>query len=201
MVGVLPSAFTLAGVFLTGTAFAVAAFVGVAFAVADETVLVVPFAGPDVVVLLTALTGLEVDVLLVGFFLTGSGFVVPRGVRVRAGFEASLMGVLVAVTGVFFAVVVVVVVVVGFFTGVDNAVDAPFVVPGAEADVLVVLSFLGTLLTGVAPASTPPVDAVTGFLTGVALVADVVPAALVVAGFFAVDPATLDTFPMLAERY
>jgi len=208
LVGVVPSGFTLAGVFLTGIAFTGVAFEGVAFAVVDDAALVVLFTGLAVVVLLTALSGLDVEILVAGFLLTGSGFVVPRGVRVRAGFEASLMGVLLAVTGVFFAGVVVdatllvAAVAVGLFTGVDVEADATFAVSGAEADAFAALSFLGTLLTGVAPAPTPSVGAATGFLTGVALVADVVVfAVLVVTGFFAVDPAILETFPMLAERH
>ena len=166
------------------------AFVGVAFAVVDDVALRVLFTGPAVVVLWTTLSALDVGVLVAGFLLTGNAFVVPSGVRVRAGFEASLMAVLLAVTGVFFAGVVVdatllvAAVAVGFFTGVDVEADATFAVPGAEADAPAALSFLGTLLTGVA------------------LVADIVVfAVLVVTGFFAVDPATLETFPMLAERH
>jgi len=189
---------------LTGAAFTGVAFVGVAFAVVDDAALVVLFTGPALVVLLIALSGLDVALLVTGFFLTGSGFVVPRGVRVRAGFEASLMDVLVAVTGVFFAVVVVdtgllaVAVAAGFLTGVDVEADATFAVPGAEADTPVPLSFLGTLFADVAAAPTPSVDAATGFLTGVALAADVVVfATLAVTGFFAVEPAILETFPML----
>ena len=208
LVAVVPSGFTLASVFLTGAAFTGVAFVGVAFAVVDDAALLVLFTGPAVVVLLTTLSGLDVGVLVTGFLLTGNAFVVPSGVRVRAGFEASLMGVLLAVTGVFFAGVVVdatllvAAVAVGFFTGVDVEAGATFAVPGVEADALAALSFLGTLLTGVAPAPTPSVGAATGFLTGLALVADVVVfAVLVVTGFFAVDPATLETFPMLAEQH
>jgi hypothetical protein len=186
LVGAVPSGFTLEAGFLIGVAFAGVGFTGVALVVVEEAALVVFFNGVDPTVLFT---GLDSDVLVAGFFLTGSGFVVPRGVRVRAGFEASLTAALPAVTGVF-------------FTGVEIAAGVNFaavdvVFAGVEADAPAALSFLGTLFAGVAAELAVlvavAVAVAAGFLTGVALVADA-------AGFFVVDSATLEMFPTLAEE-
>jgi hypothetical protein len=199
---VVPSGFTFDAGFLTGVAFAGLGFTGVALVVVEEAALVAFFKGVDPAVFVALLTGLESELLATGFFRTGSGFVVPRGVRVRAGFEASLTAVLPAATGVFAGVVVAAgllaeAVVTGFFAGVELAagvalVAVEIVVAGFGADAPAELSFLGTLFTGVA-AELAVLVAVAGFLAGVALVA-------VVAGFFAVDSATLEMFPTLAER-
>jgi hypothetical protein len=173
---------------------------------------VVFFNGVELAVFAAVLTDLDSEVLAAGFLRTGSGFVVPRGVRVRAGLEASLTAALPTVTGVFFAGVVVAAgllaeaVVTGFFTGVEVAagvalvaVDVAFA--GVEADAPAGLSFFGTLLAGVAAELAVLVAVAAGFLSGMALVADVaVFAGAVVAGFFAVDSATLEMFPTLAEN-
>lgn len=204
MVEVVPSGFTLAGVFLTGVAFAGLAVEELALAVADDAVVVVVFfAGAE----LTALAGLDSAALVAGFLRIGSGLVVPRGVRVRAGFEASLIGVLPAVTGVFFTGVVVdtgllaEAVVTGFFAGVvEVAPEVGFtgaagVFAGVAADAPAAFSFLGTLFTGAAADPVVSVTVAAGFFTGGALAAVVA----VFAGV-AVDPATLEMFPTLAER-
>ena len=186
MVGAVPSGFTLEAGFLTGVAFVGVGLTGVALFVVEETALVVFFNGVDPTVFVAVLTGLDSVVLVAGFFLTGSGFVVPSGVRVRAGFDASLTAALPAVTGVF-------------FTGVEVAAGVDFVAvdvvfAGVEADAPAALSFLGTLFAGVAAelAVLVAVTVAAGFFTGVALVADA-------AGFFAFDSATLEIFPTLAE--
>jgi hypothetical protein len=183
LVGAVPSGFTLAGVRLTGVAFA-----GVVFAVVEDAAAVVFFTG----VLLTALAGWVCAAPVAGFLRMGSGLVVPSGVRVRAGFEASATGVLPAVTGVFFtgvaadAGLLAGVAVTGFFTGV-------VVFAGVEADAPAAFSFLGTRFAGAAADPVVSVAVATGFFTGVVL-------AVVVVGFAAVDPATLEIFPILAER-
>jgi hypothetical protein len=169
-------------VFLTGVAFVGVGFAGVALVVVEEAALVVFFNGVEPAVFVTVLAGLDSKVLAAGFFLTGSGFVVPRGVRVRAGFEASLTADLPAVTGVF-------------FVGVDVAAGVAFVAAdvvfaGVEADAPAELSFLGTLFAGVVAELAVFIAVAAGFLTGVALVADV-------AGFFEVDSATLEMLPTL----
>jgi len=201
LVGAVPSGFTLVGVRLTGLAFAA----GVVFAAGEDVaaVVVVFFTGA----LLTALAGCDCAAPVVGFLRMGRGFVVPRGVRWRAGLEASLTGVLPVVTGVFFTGVVVEAgllaeaAVAGFFTGVEDAAGVAFtgvVFAGVEADAPAALSFLGTLFAGAAADPAVSVAVATGFFTGVALVADVaVIAGVVEAGFVAVDPATLEMFPIL----
>jgi hypothetical protein len=187
----------LEGIFLTG----------VALVVVEEAALVAFFNGVDPAAFVAVLTGFDAGALVVpvaGFLRTGSGFVVPRGVRVRAGFEASLT--------VFFEGVVVAAgllaeaVVTGFFTGVDVAAGVAFVAidvvfAGVEADAPAELSFFGTLFTGVAAELAVLVAFAAGFFTGVALAADVaVFAGAALVGFFAVDSATLATFPTLAEN-
>jgi hypothetical protein len=191
----------LAGVFLTGVAFAGLAVEELALAVAGDAVVVVFFAGAE----LTALAGLDCAALVAGFLRIGSGLVVPRGVRVRAGFEASLIGVLPAVTGVFFTGVVVdtgllaEAVVTGFFAGVvEVAPEVGFtgaagLFAGVAADAPAAFSFLGTLFTGAAADPVVSVTVAAGFFTGGALAAVVA----VFAGV-AVDPATLEMFPTLA---
>lgn len=200
MVGVVPSGFTFAGVFLTGVTF-----VDVGFAVSVEAALVAFLTGAVLAVLFTVVAGLAAGVLVAGFFRTGSGLVVPRGVRVRAGFEASLMFALPVVTGVFFIGVAVdagllaEAVVTGFFAGVDVAAGVAVLFTEVEADAPPAFSFLGTLFTGVVVEPAASVVAATGFLTGVDLVVDAaVFAGVVVAGFFAVDSATLEMLPTLA---
>jgi hypothetical protein len=123
-------------------------------------------------------------------------------VRCRAGFEASLTGVLPAVTGVFFTGVVVdtglltEAAVTGFFMGVEVVAGVAFA--GVVADVPAAFNFLGTLFTGVAADPAVSVTVAAGFFTGVALAADVtVFAGVVVVGFVALDPATLEMFPTL----
>lgn len=202
LVGAVPSGFTLVGVRLTGVAFAA----GVVFATGEDAVAVVFFTGA----LLTALAGCDCAAPVVGFLRMGRGFVVPRGVRWRAGLDASLTGVLPAVTGVFFTGVVVEAglvadaAVTGFFTGVEVAAGVAFtgvLFAGVEADAPAALSFLGTLFAGAAADPAVSVAVATGFFTGVALAVDVaVFAGVVEAGFVAVDPATLEMFPILAER-
>jgi hypothetical protein len=210
--GVVPSGLTLDGAFLTGVAFVGVGFAGVALVAVEEAALVMFFDGVELAVFVAVLMDLDSEVLAAGFLRTGSGFVVPRGVRVRAGLEASLTAALPTVTGVFFAGVVVAAgllaeaVVTGFFTGVEVAagvalvaVDVAFA--GVEADAPAGLSFFGTLLAGVAAELAVLVAAAAGFLSGMALVADVaVFTGAVVAGFFAVDSATLEMFPTLAEN-
>ena len=203
LVGAVPSGFTLVGVRLTGLAFAA----GVVFATGEDAAAVVVFFTGA---LLTALAGCDCAAPVVGFLRMGRGFVVPRGVRWRAGLEASLTGVLPVVTGVFFTGVVVEAgllaeaAVTGFLTGVEDAVGVAFtgvVFTGVEADAPAALSFLGTLFAGAAAVPAVSVAVATGLFTGVALVADVaVFAGVVDAGFDAVDPATLEMFPILAER-
>jgi hypothetical protein len=206
-----------AGVAFTGVPFTVVFFTGVFFAgvalaVAEEAVLVTLFTGVVPTVFLAALTGLAVGVLVIVSFLTGSDFCVPRGVR---GFATSLTGFLAAATGVFLAGVAVDTallagaVVAGFFAGVDVA--AGVTLDGVAADATGVafaavetgapaaLSFLGTLLAGAVAELTVSVAVAADFVTGVDLTADVaVLAGVVVAGFFAVELATLETFPTLA---
>jgi hypothetical protein len=206
LVEVVPSGFTLAGVFLTGVDFAGVAVEEVALAVADDAVVVVVvvvfFTGAE----LTALADLDCAALVAGFLRIGSGLVVPRGVRVRAGFEASLIDVLPAVTGVFFTGVVVdtgllaEAVVPGFFAGVEVVPEVAFigaagVFAEVAADVPAAFSFLGTLFTGAAADPVISVTVAAGFFTGGTLAA-------VVADFagVALDPATLEMFPTLAER-
>lgn len=130
----------------------------------------------------------------------------PRGVRWRTGFEASLIGVLPAVTGVFFTGVVVdagllaEAAVTGFFMGVEVVAGVAFtgvvvVFAGVEADAPAAFNFLGTLFTGAAADPVVSVAVAAGFFTGVALAADVA----VFAGVVVVDPATLEMFPTLAR--
>ena len=207
MVGAVPSGFTMEGVFLTGVAFVGVVFAGVALVVVEEAALVAFFNGVDPAAFVVVLTGFDAGALAVpvaGFLRTGSGFVVPRGVRVRAGFDASLT--------VFFADAEVTAgllaeaVVTGFLTGVDVAAGVAFVAvdvvfAGVEADAPAELSFFGTLFTGVVAELAVLVPVAVGFFTGVALVAgDAVFAEVVLVGFFAVDAATLATFPTLAEK-
>jgi hypothetical protein len=194
-------------VFFTGVLFT-----GVALAVAEDAVLVALFTGVVPTVFLAALTGLVVGVVVTVSFLTGSDFCVPRAVR---GFETLLTGCLAAATGVFLTGVAVDTallagaVVAGFFAGVEVA--AGVTLDGVEADAAGVafagvetgapaaLSFLGTLLAGAVAELTVSVALAAGFVTGVDLTADVaVLAGAVVAGFFAVELATLETFPTLA---
>ena len=207
MVGAVPSGFTLEAVFLTGVPFVGVDFAGVALVVVEEVALVVFFKGVDPAAFVAVLTGFEAGALLVpvaGFLRTGSDLVVPRGVRVRAGFDASLT--------VFLAGVVVTACLLaeaadtGFFTGVDVAAGVVFVTvevvfAGVAADAPVELSFFGTLFTGVAAELAVLVVAVAGFFTGVNVIADdAVFAGVVLAGFFAVDSAILEMFPTLAEK-
>lgn len=222
--GVVPSGFTLEGVFLTfedfaGVVFAGVVFIGVVFAVVEDTAPValfigvapaVLFTGPAVDVLLTVLAGWITESLVAGFFLTGNGFVVPRGVRWRAGFEASLTAALFGVTGVFFAGVVVDVglaagvEVADFFPGVEVGADVAFAgvavaFAAVEVDAPAPLSFFGTLFAGGAAELVVFVAVAAGFLTGVDLVVDAaVLVGVLLAGFFAVDSATLEIFPTLA---
>jgi hypothetical protein len=192
--GDLPSGFTvLAGVaFLMGVdldADVVAGLTGVG--------PVVFVTGVDVVSFLTAV---------------GNGFLVAAGVV----FDAELIGVLVAVTGVFLAGVDVVagllVEAVGSvfcvpsgvlaLTGVAFAGVGAFGAAGVEVEVLVAFSFLGTRFTGAVVVSVALVIGGVVFFTGAALVADDVAVLVgVIAVFFAVCPlpwATLEIFPTLA---
>jgi hypothetical protein len=191
--GDLPSGFT---VFLTGVDFVGVLFTGV---------------GP--VVFLSADMAFEAAVVVVSF-LTAVGLVVTAD-----GFDALLIGVFVAVTGVFLA-------------GVDTpagllveATGSVFWVPrgvlgltgvafagtevlgcaGVAADAPVPLSFLGTRLTGAAALSVVSVADVTGFLTGVVFVTvDGTALVGVAVAFFAVCPvpwATFDMLPTLAIEH
>lgn len=183
--GCWPSGFTLTGVFLTVEVFfpaVVGAFTGVAF-----TGVEVLLTGVLVVVFLTVLADLVTGVSAADLFLTGRGLIVPRGVRVRAGFDTSLTLVLPAVTGVFFTTEVLS----SFFA----AAGVVVVFVTLDVGVPAALSFLGTLFTGVAAGLVVSVVAADGFLTGAALVAGFTGVAVV--DFFAVGPATLEMFPTL----
>lgn len=181
-----PSGFALTGVFLTAGALLVVvaglAFTGVAFAVPEETAPLALLTGVLAVVFLTVLAGFAAAadaVSAAGFFLTGNGLTVPRGVRAGAGFGVPLPFALTGVAAVFFATGVVPEVtfagVVVVFGVVDA--DAPFA-----------SSFFGTFFTGVAAEFAVFVAVVVAFLTGAALVAEVaVFTGVAVAGFFAVD--------------
>lgn len=182
-----PSGFALTGVFLTAGALLVVvaglAFTGVAFAVPEETAPLALLTGVLAVVFLTVLAGFAAAaadaVSAAGFFLTGNGLTVPRGVRAGAGFGVPLPFALTGVAAVFFATGVVPEVTFAGVVVVFGVVDAG--APFAS-------SFFGTFFTGVAAEFAVFVAVVVAFLTGAALVAEVaVFTGVAVAGFFAVD--------------
>jgi hypothetical protein len=181
----------LVGAFLTGVGFVVV-----------ELDAGAAFTGVAPVVFFSALAGLESGVEAVFLTAVGSGFLVAAGAA-GAGFEAVLVGVLVAVTGVFADVEVaagLLAEAVGnfftvprgvlAFTGVAFAGAGTLGSAGVDADAPAVPSFFGTFFTGVAAESEALVVEAAGFFTGVALVA--VDAAVFVVElvvFFAVCPA------------